>query len=114
MFRVDLPEQLSLIPGHELETVEVVPVLVELTDSTLKRPLLGRQERRGDVVELGRGVLLQLAERRNLAPELAELFGPTVHATEDLDDNNAEYDQQRCDDKEGPDQLGMDSERRFR
>ena len=58
--------------------------------------------------------MLQLTERGDFAPEAAEVLGTAVHAAEDLHDNDSEYDQQRRDDKEGPDQLGMDLERRFR
>jgi hypothetical protein len=58
--------------------------------------------------------MLELTKSRNFTPELAEFLGTTVYAVEDLKDDDAEYDQQRHDGKESPDQLGMDRKRRSR
>ena len=58
--------------------------------------------------------MLELAECGNFAPELAEFFRTVINAVQDLDDDDTEYDKQRCCSKEGPDQLGMDLERRPR
>jgi hypothetical protein len=46
-----------------LKSVKVVSKLVELTKRGFQHPLFWHEERRGDAVELGRGVLLDLAVR---------------------------------------------------
>ena len=58
--------------------------------------------------------MLQLSVCGDFTPEVAEFLGAAVHAAEDLKDNDAEYDKQRCYGEEGPDQLRMDRKRRSR
>jgi hypothetical protein len=112
MFFSNLIVNLHLIPCYELKPFKVVPELMQLTEGAFKHPLLRRQERGSHAVELNGRIVLELTERGNLAPELADFFGTTVNAAEDLKDNDAEYDQQRHDGEEGPDQLGMYRKRR--
>ena len=66
----DAAEQLDLVLCDELEPIEIVAELVELAQRRLERPLVRNEQRRGDAVELARGVVLELAVGRDLALEL--------------------------------------------
>jgi len=58
---LDPLEQIGLVLGHKLEPLEVIAEKVELAQRRIERLLVGRQQGRGDAVELGGGVVLELA-----------------------------------------------------
>ena len=73
-------EQLDLVAGDVLQPVQVVAELGELPQRGLQHLLVRGQQRGGDAVELGGGVVLHLAERRDLALQPDQLLGLPVDA----------------------------------
>jgi hypothetical protein len=61
------PEQLDLVPGDELQAIQVVAELVEPAEDGVEAPILGDEQRSGDTVELACRVVLQLAVGGDLA-----------------------------------------------
>jgi hypothetical protein len=64
---VDLGEQLGLVACHELQPSNVIAKLVELPKRIQQGSLIRRDQRRGNVVELARRVMLHLTIGFNLA-----------------------------------------------
>jgi hypothetical protein len=100
-------EQLDLVPGDELQAVQVVAELVELAEDGVEALVLGYEQRGGHTVELACGVVLQLPVGGDLALQLHEVFRPAIHLDEDLETDRAERDQQADDDEERDQELGV-------
>jgi hypothetical protein len=94
-----LAEQLDLVLGDELEPLEVVAELVQLAQRAVQCALIRNQQRRGDAVELARGVVLHLAIGRDLAFALDQFFGALVDGTQLVEPGGSECDQE-CRDRE--------------
>jgi hypothetical protein len=106
---LDPAEQLDLILRHELEPVEVIAKLIELAKRCFERPLIWRQESRGNAVELAGGVMLELAVSRNLAVERYQLLGAVVRLAQHVKANGANHDEQHHHHQESRQELGVNS-----
>src|SRR5262249_59932915 len=80
----DPPQELDLVLCHELESIEVVPELVELTQRDFEGPVIRYEQRRRHRVELGRRIVLNLSIRGNLALQLDQVLGTTVASNQHL------------------------------
>ena len=107
----DAAEQLDLVLCDELEPIEIVAELVELAQRRLERPLVRDDQRRGDAVELARGVVLELAVGRDLALELDEVVGAAVHGVQGLQADRAQGDEQDDDGEERRQELRVNPHR---
>ena len=68
-------KQLDLVAGDELQPLQVVAELVQLAQRAVERPLVGGEQRSGDMVELAGGIELHLAIGRDFAFQLDQLGG---------------------------------------
>ena len=107
-------EQLDLVAGDVLQPVQVVAELGELAQRRLEHLLVRGQQRGGDAVELCRGVVLHLAEGRDLALQPDQLFGLPVDAMERLQTHRTHQHQQRRHGEERHQELGLDARRQAR
>src|SRR5438093_832505 len=96
-----LSEQLDLVLGHKLEPVEIVAELVELTQRSVEGAFVVGQQRGGDAVKLGRGIVLELAVRGNFSLELYEILSASVSNAQRLQTDCAERDKQHCNGEKG-------------
>ncbi len=114
VFLPHLVQQLDLVLGDELQPLEVIAELVQLTQRAGQGALVRDQERRRDAVKLARGVVLDLAVGGDLALAVDQLFGAPVDPAELVQPDRAERDQQ-CDDREKRrQQLCLDTPRQAR
>jgi len=100
-------EQLDLVARDELQPIQVVAELVELSEDGVEAPVLGDEQGGGHTVELGRRVVLHLAVGGDLALQFHEVFRPAIHLAEDLETDRTERDQQADDDEERDEELGV-------
>ena len=77
----------------ELQSLKVVAELVELAERRRKRPVVGQQQSRGDVVKLHCRVLLHLPVGCDLALQSDQIVGAAIGIAEYAQSNGAQHDQ---------------------
>ena len=104
----DAAQQLHLIPGHELEPVEVVAELIELPERAAERAIVRHEQGRGHVVELAGGVVLELAVGGDLPLQPHQVLSPAIDVGEDAEAHGPDGDQEDHHGQEGSQELGVD------
>ena len=107
----DLAEEIRFFVGDKLHAVEVIAELSELTERSIEHPVVLKQERGRDAVELARRVVLNLMIGCDLALQLDQFIGLVIDPAQHLQPDRAEHDQQ-ADNREKRDQkLGLNTRR---
>ena len=78
IIRTHLRHHFHLILGDELQAVEVVAELLELTQRCVKAAILCLQHRRGNAIKLTDGIVIELAVGGDLALQLHHVFGALI------------------------------------
>ena len=99
-------EQLLLVLGYELQTVEVVAELIELPQGRLQPAVVGFEQGRGDAIELADGVVVELPVGGDLALQLHHVLGALVHLGQRSQPHNPGDQHQGHDRQERYEQLG--------
>ena len=103
----EFAEQLDFVLCNKLQSIHVVAELIELAKRARQRLLVRRDERGGNTVELGGGVVLNLTIGLDLALQLDEFLGALIDPAQDLEPHGSQHDQQEGDGEECRKQLEL-------
>ena len=104
-------EQLRLVARDELHAVEIVPELIELAECRLERAFVRTQKGRRHAVELGGGIVLDLAVGGDLPLEDHEPLRAAIDCAQRPEADRADDDEEHDHGEEGREELGVDRRR---